>query len=314
MRKILIDNAIPYLEGVFEPYFCVERKAGNEIQPEELQGVEALVVRTRTRCDAALLNGTSVRLIATATIGVDHIDQNYCTRNKIEVVSAAGCNARAVAQWVGAALRETDFLQPGMTLGIVGVGHVGREVVEMAEQRGLKVLRNDPPRAAREGSVGFVEIDELLAQSDAVTIHVPLDDSTRGMVDSQFLTKMKPNTLLLNSSRGEVVDPKALKNQTRVRFALDVWPSEPNIDAQLLALSAIGTPHVAGYSARGKARASAMVVQAIAQHFSIQPLKNWQPTEQFELEEPETYDILTDDQNLRREPKNFEALRRIRKN
>lgn len=306
MGKILIDSAIPYLEGVFEPYFDVRRKAGAEIGCSDLEGVEALVVRTRTRCDAALLEGSQVQLIATATIGVDHIDQTYCDRNHIAVASSAGCNARAVAQWVGAALGETGLLKPGVTLGVVGIGNVGGEVVAMARRRGLRVLQNDPPKG-----IG-VEIDELLAQSDAVTIHVPLDETTRQMVDAAFLSQMRSGSLLLNSSRGEVVDPEALKNQTRIRFALDVWPSEPDIDRALLEQAAIATPHVAGYSARGKARASAMVVQAVGHHFSIPSLQHWNTPQIFALEEPENYDMLLDDKNLRENPQNFEGVRRIR--
>lgn len=305
--KILIDSAIPDLEGVFDPYFEVVRKAGAEITASDLLGVEALVVRTRTRCDSALLDGSEVQIVATATIGTDHIDLDYCKKQNIEVASATGCNARAVAQWVGAAMRETGFLKAGLTLGVVGVGHVGREVVAMAQARGLKVLQNDPPKG-----IG-VALDELLAQSEVVTLHVPLDRSTQKMVDALFLTKMKQGALLLNSSRGAVVDPEVLNHQTRVRFALDVWPSEPDIDLELLQKAAIATPHVAGYSARGKAKASAMVVQAIAQYFSIEALKHWQSAQKFELEEPENYDILLDDRNLRQNPRNFEAVRRIRK-
>ena len=302
MRKILIDKDIPYLEGVFEPYFEVERRAGNDFSGD----ADAWVVRTRTRCDQTTLEGSRVQLIATATIGTDHIDLDYCKARNIEVASAAGCNARAVAQWVGAALRETGFLKKGVVLGVVGVGNVGSEVVQMAEKRGLTVLKNDPPKGIGIG------IEELLEKSDVVTLHVPLDASTRGMVDAAFLAKMKQGTLLVNSSRGEVVDPEALKSQRRVRFALDVWPNEPDIDPELVERAEVATPHVAGYSARGKARASASAVRAVAGHFLITPLLDWNSPQAFELEEPENYDIMLDDSNLRNCIGKFEQVRRIR--
>ncbi|MEG0601840.1 MAG: 4-phosphoerythronate dehydrogenase [Mucinivorans sp.] len=307
--KIVIDSAIPYITGVMEPYFDEVVYAGAQsIDRALIHSASALVVRTRTRCDRALLHQSQVEIIATATIGTDHIDADYCAQNSIECCSSAGCNARAVAQWVGAVLAR---LNVGGTLGIIGVGHVGQEVEAMAAARGFNILRCDPPRARREGSAAFVNLEELLKKSDAITLHVPLLASTANMVDSNFLHTLRPGAVLLNSSRGEVVDESALMAFDG-RFALDVWRNEPHIDQALLARAAIATPHVAGYSARGKARATQMCVEAVGRHFGINPLQEWRPTGNFPLEEPEQYDVMIDDLALRSAVADFEALRRIR--
>lgn len=306
--KIVVDSAIPYVRGVFEPFFdIVVYLPGVEISAATLLDASALVVRTRTRCNEELLANSKVKFIATATIGTDHIDQNYCTQRGIELFSSAGCNARAVAQWVFAAIAEMGATG---VLGVVGVGNVGSEVCQMAEHVGVTVLRNDPPREER-GEGGFVELDDLLARADIITLHVPLTERTRGMVDAAFLSKIKTGAVLLNSSRGEVVDEKALL-AFGGQFALDVWQGEPNINLSLMYRAAIATPHVAGYSARGKARASEMCVRAVGKFFAIQELKSWSPSGQFAIEEPENYDILIDDGALRANPSAFESLRRVR--
>ncbi|MEG1075999.1 MAG: 4-phosphoerythronate dehydrogenase [Mucinivorans sp.] len=308
--KIVVDSAIPYIKGVLEPYFDeVVYRGGRDIDCATVGNARAMVVRTRTRCDAALLGGSSVEMIATATIGTDHIDRDYCDSHSIEVISSAGCNARAVAQWVGSALGHMGV--GGGVLGVVGVGHVGREVVAMALGRGFTVLQCDPPRAAAQGAQDFVELDYLLAHSDIVTLHVPLLATTRDMADDSFFAAMQPNSVFLNSSRGEVVVESALLSFGG-RFAIDVWRSEPMINGELLNRATIATPHVAGYSARGKARATAMCVDALARHFGIRELLGWSPSGDFRLEEPEDYDITIDDTALRASPDKFESLRRIR--
>ena len=276
--KIVADQAIPFLAGIPEPYAEVRYLDGRSFTPEAVRDADALIIRTRTRCDAALLEGSAVRMIATATIGFDHIDLNYCRSRGIEVVTAAGCNARGVLQWVAAALVSTSRRQRWQpherTLGIVGVGHVGSLVREYAGAWGFRVLCCDPPRAAA-GEEGFVTLDELLAGADIVTLHVPLDASTRHMADSRFFAAMRPGALLLNSSRGDVVDSQALLAGGHPCM-LDVWEGEPHPDPALLARAWIATPHIAGYSLQGKANATAMVVRAVAARFGW-PLTEWYP-------------------------------------
>ena len=276
--KVVIDSAIPYIAGVLEPYAEVVYRAGEQFSSSDVKDADALIIRTRTRCDEALLEGSSVKLIATATIGFDHIDLQYCASQGIEVVTAAGCNAAGVLQWVAATLAllaRTQCWQPDqMRLGIVGVGNVGSLVERYARRWGFEVICCDPPRQEREGG-DFVAMEELLPQADIVTLHTPLDDTTRGMINPQTLALMKPSATLINASRGEVAQTEALLSAEQT-LCLDVWEREPNIDLALLDKAFIATPHIAGYSAQGKANASSIVVRAIAQRFAL-PLTEWYP-------------------------------------
>ena len=182
--KIVADNAIPFLKGVLEPYARVEYLPGKTIATADVRDADALIVRTRTRCDAALLEGSSVKLIATATIGFDHIDTAWCAAHGIRVATAAGCNARGVLQWAGAVLAHlarTQGWKPAQrTLGIVGVGHVGSLIREYACLWGFRVVCCDPPREERE-HCGFLPLEEVARQADILTFHTPLDASTRHM-------------------------------------------------------------------------------------------------------------------------------------
>ncbi len=275
--KIIIDSAIPFVRGVFEPYTEVQYLDGKSFTKSDVSDASALLVRTRTRCNKELLEGSSVRHIATATIGFDHIDLEYCQLRQIEVSVASGCNARAVLQWFGAMLAyasKGQKWQPEQkTLGIVGVGNVGSLVKEYAQKWGFKVVCCDPPRQALEGG-DFVSLEQLLAQSDIVTFHTPLDASTRHMLNSETLKLCSPNTLIINSSRGEVIDTEALLTSGNP-FAMDVWEGEPHINQRALEKALIATPHIAGYSLQGKANATSIAVRNIAKALEL-PLTNWQ--------------------------------------
>lgn len=282
----------------------------------------ALIVRTRTRCDAALLDGSRVRFIATATIGFDHIDLDYCRRRQIGVATAAGCNARGVLQWIAAVLHhlsQRDGWHPAeKTLGVVGAGHVGELVRRYAASWGFRVLTCDPPRAAREGGGDFVPLEEVARHCDLVTFHTPLDATTRRMADEALLRQLKPKAVVINSSRGEVVDGDALLRSGRP-YILDVWEHEPDIDRRLLAGAILATPHIAGYSAQGKANATAMAVGAVARRFAL-PLEGWYPAVAPSHPRPigwdelaatigARYDIAAESDTLKRHPERFEALR-----
>lgn len=308
MMKIIVDSDIPYINGVFEPYAEVKYIKGTAIAPADVRDADVLIVRTRTHCDEQLLVGSTVRMIATATIGLDHIDLDYCAKADIKVCSAAGSNARAVAQWVFAAMKACRAKPP---LGIIGVGNVGREVEAMAAERGIEVLRCDPPRAAR-GEEGFIELDELLRRSNTVTVHVPLLPTTERMISSRFLASMRPDALLLNSSRGEVADERAMLKSMRIRYAIDVWWDEPLINLQMLRRATIATPHIAGYSARGKARATKMVIAAVANFLGVEELINRQSEVPYSLEQPESFDIKAAHKALLGAPELFEAQRIVR--
>ncbi len=278
--KIVVDSAIPFLEGVLDPYAEVVRCPGSQITAEVVRDADALLIRTRTRCNKALLEGSSVRFIATATIGFDHIDLGYCHLRGIEVTSAAGCNARGVLQWVAGVLvwlaRREGWRPEERTLGIVGVGHVGSLIKEYAEAWGFKVLCCDPPREEREG-LGFLPLEEVAARADILTFHTPLDASTHHLCNEKLLSLMHPNAVIINASRGEVADEQALLATSRT-VLLDVWEHEPDILAELLEKVPIATTHIAGYSLQGKANASALTIRALAHHFRL-PLTEWYPSE-----------------------------------
>ncbi len=330
---ILADKAIPFLEGVFEPYANVRYIPGGEIDAESVRDADALMIRTRTKCNAQLLEGSKVKFIATATIGTDHIDFPYCDSHGIVVRNAPGCNAGGVMEYVfsalyGLASRRAISLE-GDTIGIIGVGHVGSLIERMGLALGFKVLKCDPPRAKAEGPFGFCDLDYLLQNSQIVTMHTPLDETTRGMADSHFFSLMQPGAFFINSSRGEVVDEEALKKAIPKLgpVIIDTWNHEPDIDLELMDKVAIATPHIAGYSYQGKQNGTAAAVRAVAHYFGITQLYEFFP--KTELEENEAvklhlkglnqgeiaallqynYPIFTDDFMLRIAPGDFDKLR-----
>lgn len=331
--KIVADKHIPFLEGVFEPYAEVVYIDGRSITHEDLIDADAMIIRTRTKCNADLLEGTRVRIIATATIGTDHIDLPYCADKGIEVHNAEGCNAGGVMQYVfsslyGVAARKAIKLD-GFNFGIVGVGNVGRKVEAMARYLGFNVLRCDPPRAEAEGEEGFCSLDYLLANSQIVTMHVPLNETTRGLVDDEFFLKMQLGTIFINAARGEIMDEKALKEAYPKLGAaiIDTWNNEPDVDEELIDMVDVATPHIAGYSYQGKQNGTAMSVQAVARFFGIEELYGYYPEADIPDHEPVlldlkgkkqgeiaavfqyNYPIFTDDFRFRMEPHNFEKMR-----
>lgn len=331
--KLIIDKAIPFIDGVFEPYAEVVYKTGSEICREDLSDVDGMVIRTRTRCNAALLDGTPVKIISTATIGTDHIDLDYCAAHGIKVENAAGCNAGGVMDYVfsalyGAAARKSINLS-GATLGIIGVGNVGSRVALTGRQLGFNVLLNDPPRAAAEGPDRFCDLDTLLASSDIVTMHVPLNEATRGMADEGFFRKMKPGAIFINAARGEVMVDDALIGAAPKLSAIviDTWNNEPHVSRELMDLVDIATPHIAGYSYQGKQIGTMMAVRSIAYFFGIDSLCNFfPPAEVAELTAVRldieglnqgqiasvfqyNYPIFTDDFIFRSNPDGFEEIR-----
>lgn len=331
--KVVIDRNIPFIEGVFEPYAEVVYIDGSHITHDNVVDADAMIIRTRTRCNADLLDGTRVRLISTATIGTDHIDMEYCREHGIEVHNAEGCNAGGVMQYVfsalyGVAARKSIKLD-GMNFGIIGVGNVGRKVEEMASYLGFNVLRCDPPRASVEGEEGFCSLEYLLANSQIVTLHVPLDDSTRKMADENFFLHMQPGTIFINAARGEIMDEAALKEAYPKLGAaiIDTWNNEPDVDEDMIELVDVATPHIAGYSYQGKQNGTAMSVRAVARHFGICELYDFYPENDIPDHEPVlldlhdkkqgevaavfqyNYPIFTDDFRFRMEPHNFEKMR-----
>lgn len=320
--KVVMDRAIPFLAEALAPYCEVVALAGSAISARDVRDADALVVRTRTQCNEALLGGSRVRVIVTATIGFDHIDRAWCEGHGIRVVTAAGCNARGVLQWVAAVLvaaaRTEGWRPKERTLGIVGVGHVGSLVKHYAESWGFRVVCCDPPREERE-RLGFLSLEEVAREADIVTFHTPLDRSTYHLADAALLAAMKEDAFVINSSRGAVVDNEALL-RSGLRCALDVWEGEPQLSLPLLAQAMVATPHVAGYTAQGKANASAIAARVLSEEFGLQ-LLDWYPSEVLppcprEIDWPtlcstiDRYcDLRAESQILRQNPEKFEDLR-----
>lgn len=308
--KIVVDKDIPFIQGVFEPYFDTVYLPGKEIVKSAIVDADALVVRTRTRCNRELLEGTGVKFIATATIGMDHIDPDYCKEAGIAVSNAAGCNAGGVMQYVftalyGLAQKKGIALPCGVDqcndlhcnsdatdtaavfrLGVIGVGNVGSKVANMAEYMGFEVFRCDPAKE-REQTLAFnngyiqlndfkdyYSLDYILENCDAVTLHTDLNPTSRGLAGEEFFAKLKQGAIFINSSRGEVVDEAALLAAADKLggIIIDVWDNEPEISRELLHRADIATPHIAGYSYEGKVNGTVMSVKAVAKYFGIAPL------------------------------------------
>ncbi len=339
-RKIVVDEAIPFLKGILEPYSEVVYLPGEEIARPVLKNADALLVRTRTFCNKALLAGTAVRFIGTATIGTDHLDSDYLEHAGIKWVAAPGCNAGSVCQYILAALFEISSRSGkplnALTLGIAGAGHIGSRVAEVARALGMNVLLCDPPRARNEGAPGFHSFETLVRNSDILTFHVPLtrsgEDSTFHLAGESFFENGKSGMWLINSSRGSVVDnallTRALASGKMAGAVLDVWEGEPEISETLLSLVSIATPHIAGYSLDGKANATTQMIRKWAAFFGVPELASYRvelPAPAMDLPPDfdrlpllrvlemlyrKSYDILKDDAFLRSAPGNFEEIRK----
>lgn len=329
--KVIVDDKIPYIREALQsitPH--VTYAAGKDFTPELVKDADALIVRTRTRCDRSLLEGSRVQFIATATIGYDHIDTAYCRQAGISWTNAPGCNSASVAQYVRSALlaleQESGKHLSGMCIGIIGVGNVGSKVANVAKELGMRVLLNDPPREAHERGATFVSLQTLAEECDVLTLHVPLsiqgEYPTHHFIDETYLRSLKRRPLFINTSRGEVVSTHALLYALQEGLIsdaiLDVWENEPLIDHTLLYKARIATPHIAGYSADGKANATRMSLDALCRHFGLSATYRITPPEPLQpvihasnLAEAylRIYDPREDSRRLKAAPELFEQQR-----
>ena len=279
--KIVADMNIPSVEKCFAHLGEVSTFAGREITPEIVKDADVLLVRSITKVNESLLAGSSVKFVATATIGVDHIDQEFLANQGIGFSSAPGSNATSVAEYVVAALLELaqshEMKLAGKSIGIVGYGNVGSRVAKRASALGMKVVINDPPLQRKTQDEKFRSLDEIL-DCDFITLHTPLtksgEDVTFHLADRHFFDKLKDGVFLLNTSRGGVVETSAIKESLDSgklgAACLDVWEGEPVVDMELLSMVDIATPHIAGYSFDGKIKGLMMIYQACCEHFDIE--------------------------------------------
>jgi erythronate-4-phosphate dehydrogenase len=284
MRRptILADENIPFAREAFGTLGEVRLAHGRRIAHADLADVDLLVVRSITRVDAALVAGTRVRFVGTATSGADHVDAADLERLGIAFYAALGCNANAVAEYMAAAWLTLAKLRgealAGRRVGVIGVGHVGSLVVQKARALGMEPVPNDPPKARETGSAAYRPLHDLF-DCDIVTCHTPLTfdgpDPTYRLIGEPFFERLKPGAWFCNAGRGEVVHEaalhKALDEKCLDAVVLDVWDREPEIDGRLLARVDIGTPHIAGYSLEGKLNGTAMVYRAACEFLGVEP-------------------------------------------
>lgn len=331
--RIVIDRTIPFMEGVFEPYAEVVYKDGPGIVREDILDADALIIRTRTKCDAHTLKGSRLKIIATVTSGTENIDVDYCREHGIFFKNASGCNAGAVANYVfsalfGSAARNSISLTD-KTIGIIGMGNTGQRVEQMGRSLGFKIIRHDPRKSEIEWYTQFHSLDELLELSDIVTLHLPLTTENKGLADASFFSRMKDGAFFINTAQGDlVVEQDLIEAIPRLGpVAIDAWSHEPSINTMLMNAVDIATPHIAGYSMQGKQIGSAMAVRSVARFLKIEDLYEFYPrTDILEYQAVKldirektqgqiasmiqyNYPIFTDDFMFRMNPTRFEQLR-----
>ncbi|MBX2818696.1 MAG: 4-phosphoerythronate dehydrogenase, partial [Rhodothermaceae bacterium] len=287
MFNICSDDKIPFAREAFVNVGNVTYRKGNRLTSADLKGVDVLLIRSGTKVDSSLLGGTSVKFVASATAGTDHVDENYLKTADIPFYHAPGCNAGSVVEYITAALfsmaeRQNARLE-GKCIGILGAGNVGGRLARRVEALGMKVIVCDPPLLESDPEAAsryvYVELDEMLKEADIISLHVPLtrdgNHPTFHLFDENRLLAMKQGAWLLNASRGAVISNEALKSVSRRghlgAVVLDVWEGEPAIDAELLEMVDIGTAHIAGYSYEGKVNGTIMVYDAFMDHFGMNP-------------------------------------------
>lgn len=287
--KIVVAETVFLGKEAFETLGETSVIPDRQIGPDHLNDADALIIRSKTAVTPNLLARSPVRFIGTATAGFEHLDTAFLDEQEIAWCAAPGCNADSVADYLVSALlclhADHGVDLEARTLGVIGVGQVGSRVARRAEALGMTILLNDPPRAEREGEDAFTPLDDLLSQSDAVTLHVPLTKAgpfpTRHMADASFFQRMKPGALFINASRGAVVDSdallRAMENNPIKQCVLDVWDPEPHLREDLLRSVTLGTPHIAGHSLEGKLNGTVQVYREACRFFGQQACWDPQP-------------------------------------
>ena len=328
--KIVCDNNMPYAAEAFETLGKVTLREGRAITAADVRDAELLITRSTTKVTRDLLAGSRLRFYGSAVIGTDHIDIPYLEQAGIPWSAAPGCNAESVSNYLTAALLylggRHDFRLEGKTLGVIGVGNVGRKVYAKGRALGMRVLACDPPRQRNPADADareFVTLDRILAESDAITCHVPLTregaDRTVHLLDRAAFARVRPGVILINAARGEVLETDALLEVLGNRVAhavIDTWEGEPNYRPDLLARADIVSPHIAGHSFEGKVNGTMMVyakacrVLGVAPTFQPQlpppPFPEWHGDAAGRADEDvlrevvlAVYDIMADDARLR---------------
>lgn len=270
---IVADENIPLVDAFFAEFGEIRRLPGRQITRADVHDADVLLVRSVTKVDRDLLEGSAVRFVGTCTIGTDHLALDYFHQEGIQWSSAPGCNARGVVDYVlGSLLTLAEIEGANLnqrTYGVVGAGEVGGRLVNVLKGLGFNVQVCDPPRQAAEGG-DYVSLEQIIERCDVISLHTPLDKSAENatwhLLDQQRLNQLKHGTWLINASRGPVIDNNALREvltrREDLQAVLDVWEAEPQVDVELADLCVLATPHIAGYSLDGKQRGTAQIYQA----------------------------------------------------
>lgn len=282
--NIIVDANIAFADEAFSHLGNTKLVDGRTLTKENVKDADILIVRSITNVNEGLLKHSKVRFVGTATIGTDHVDLDYLLNHNIQFADAKGCNADSVAEYIFTALLRIASVKnislKGKTIGVVGIGNIGSRIVRLAESLGMKIFQNDPP-LERKGGKNFVALNKIL-QADIITLHVPMllegIDKTFHLLNKENLNRINKETIIINSSRGAVIDNAALLNETinkNFELALDVWENEPSINTELLVKTKISTSHIAGYSFEGKVNGTKIIYSALCKFLESKPI--WQP-------------------------------------
>lgn len=287
MLTLIADSNIANLDDyvntqVLAYPVTVIKMAGRDITADVLAQYQpdALLIRSVTNVNERLLaNNDSVKFVGSATIGTDHVDQDYLASRHIAFANAAGCSKHSVAQYVITAILtlRPDYWQRPIKLGIIGLGNIGSTLAQYAQDLGWQVLGYDP--LIPPSMMNNVSFEQVLTQSNVISLHVPLTSAeesshpTRHLLDEAAFAQMAADTLLINSARGPVISEAALLDDlasSQREVVLDVFEHEPEVSETLINQLAIATPHIAGYTLEGKLRGTQMVFDAFVETFSEQ--------------------------------------------
>ncbi len=283
--KLIVDENIALAREAFSSFGDVTLVDGRTLSNKVVKDADELIVRSITRVDEEMLAGSNVKFVGTATIGTDHIDLDYLRKNNIQFADAKGCNADSVAEYVFTALlkiaSENNFKLKEKTIGVVGIGNIGSRVVRIAKSFGMKVLENDPPLERAGIGKNYASLDDIL-KTDIITFHVPISfegiDKTHHLLNESNLNRIKENAIIINTSRGPVIENSALLEETKRKnflLILDVWEEEPRVDSNLLSRTKFASAHIAGYSFEGKVNGTKIIYDALCEHLKIRP--DWIP-------------------------------------
>ncbi|KGP64155.1 erythronate-4-phosphate dehydrogenase [Legionella norrlandica] len=263
--NILADALLPGLDAAFPKPFTLTLYHNPDEIPELLANKDIILCRSTVKVNSTLLKKHSIKFIATATSGTDHLDFDFLKSQNIEIIDAKGCNATSVADYVVACIAylEERQLIKGKMAGIIGLGQVGTKVYERLKTNEFQLSLYDPPKASRNTAFQSCSLEDLY-DCDLLCIHAELHNNhpypSTNLISEEFLKKLKPGCVIINASRGGIVNEEALLHiNSSIVYCTDVYNHEPNIDKRVVSKATLCTPHIAGHSLEAKFAAVAIV-------------------------------------------------------